>query len=144
MHRAIAKDETCVDLGASPGSWTWWALERGARVTAVDRSPLRDDLMRHPQMTFVRGDAFEFQPEEPVDWLLCDVIAFPERSIELLERWLRERWCRLFCVTLKFRGADEYVHLEAARQMLLASGAAFQLRRLSSNKNEVTAFGRIG
>ncbi|MGC3968686.1 MAG: SAM-dependent methyltransferase [Pirellulales bacterium] len=80
----IAADETCIDLGASPGSWSYTALRRGTLVTAVDRSALRDDLMADRRLTFVRGDAFTYWPEEPVDWLLSDVIAFPDRICELL------------------------------------------------------------
>lgn len=57
---AITRGELCVDLGASPGSWTYVALERGARVIAVDRSPLRTDLHRHPGLRFHEGDAFRF------------------------------------------------------------------------------------
>jgi len=142
LGRRIAVGETCIDLGASPGSWTYLALARGGRVTAVDRSPLRDDLMANPRLTFVRGDAFRYEPPEPVDWLLCDVIAYPERSFELLETWLARRWCRQFCVTIKFKGQDEYPKLEAFKAGLARSGAEFYLRRLCANKNEVTAFGR--
>lgn len=142
LGRSIAAGETCVDLGASPGSWTYLALARGARVTAVDRSPLRDDLMANPRLTFVRGDAFRYEPPEPVDWLLCDVIAYPERSFELLETWLARRWCRWFCVTIKFKGQDEYSKLEGFKAGLARTGAEFYLRRLCANKNEVTAFGR--
>ena len=141
LGRRIAAGETCVDLGASPGSWTYLGLARGARVTAVDRSPLRDDLMANPRLSFIRGDAFSYEPAEPVDWLLCDVIAFPERSFELLETWLARGWCRQFCVTIKFKGQDEYPKLEAFKAALTRSGAEFRLRRLCANKNEVTAFG---
>ena len=141
LGRRIAAGETCIDLGASPGSWTYLALARGARVTAVDRSPLRDDLMAHPRLTFIRGDAFGYEPAEPVDWLLCDVIAFPERSFELLETWLARGWCRQFCVTIKFKGRDEYPKLEMFKAALARSGAEFRLRRLCANKNEATAFG---
>lgn len=142
LGRRIAAGETCVDLGASPGSWTYLALARGARVTAVDRSPLRDDFMTHPRLTFIRGDAFRYEPVEPVDWLLCDVIAYPERSFELLESWLARGWCRQFCVTIKFKGQDEYPKLESFKAGLARSGADFDLRRLCANKNEATAFGR--
>src|SRR5262245_22028166 len=41
----ITGGERCVDLGAAPGSWSWVALQRGARVLAVDRAELRADLM---------------------------------------------------------------------------------------------------
>jgi len=167
--RAIQPGETCVDLGASPGSWTWWAIERGALVTALDRSPLRDDLMRHPRVRFVKGDAFAFEPIDvfgsatasadhvlasataspptamtaQVDWLLSDIIAFPSRIYELLETWLSRRWCRQFCVTIKFRGADDYAILADFKRLLAKHCDEYLLRRLHSNKNEVTAIGRM-
>jgi 23S rRNA (cytidine2498-2'-O)-methyltransferase len=144
LGRPIAAGETCVDLGSSPGSWAWLALARGAQVTAVDRSALRDDLMRHRRLTFVRGDAFRFQPLAAVDWLLCDVIAFPQRTIELIETWLTHRWCRWFCVTVKFRGADDYTCLEELKEWLAANTAEFFIRRLTNNKNEVMVFGSAG
>ena len=67
-----------------------------AQVVAVDRSPLRDDLMHHARVEFRPGDAFGFEPPRAVDWLLCDVIAAPERTAALLLAWLRRGWmgCR--------------------------------------------------
>ncbi|HEY2146322.1 MAG TPA: SAM-dependent methyltransferase, partial [Pirellulales bacterium] len=102
IGRRIEAGESCVDLGSSPGSWAYVALQRGAKVVAVDRSPRRADLMRHPSLAFVRGDAFRFEPQEPADWLLCDVIAYPDRVFELIKRWIEQKWCRQFCVTIKF------------------------------------------
>jgi 23S rRNA (cytidine2498-2'-O)-methyltransferase len=141
MNRPIATGETCVDLGAAPGSWTYTALARGATVTAVDRSPLRDDLMRDPRLTFVRGDAFRYRPEQPVDWLLSDVIAFPDRVLELLDAWLGAGLCRRLCVTIKFRGRDDDAALETIKQRLASSDYEFCVRRLNANKNEATAYG---
>jgi 23S rRNA (cytidine2498-2'-O)-methyltransferase len=142
LGRQILQEETCVDLGSSPGSWAYWALKRGANVVAVDRSPLRADVMRHSGLRFVRGDAFRYRPSEPVDWLLCDVIAFPAKTIALAERWLSEGWCRWFCVTVKFRGQADYDHLEPLKAALARAGHDFYLRRLTANKNEVMLFGR--
>src|SRR5690606_36531751 len=132
-----------VDLGASPGGWTWHAVRRGAHVTAVDRSPLRDDLMRHAKVTFVRGDAFASEPQAPVDWLLCDVIAFPDRTLALLRRWLENGWCRRLCVTVKFRRDEHYAMLDGFKQLLAERSDQFMLRRLRYNKNEVTAMAMI-
>ncbi len=140
--RKIQAGEVCADLGASPGGWTWVALQAGASVIAVDRSELRKDLMQHEGLRFVKGDAFAFEPERPVDWLLSDVIAFPDRIFTLLERWLSRGRCRNFCVTVKFRGAEDYAVLGKFKAMLAEHAAEFFLRRLSENKNEVTAFGR--
>ncbi len=143
MGRRIGKGETCVDLGASPGSWSYVALSRGAGVTAVDRSPLRTDLMKHRALTFHRGDAFKFVPEAPVDWLLCDVIAAPERSIELVLEWARRKLMRHFVVTIKFKGHEDYGQLEQLKHALPPLCADVWLTRLCANKNEACAFGTI-
>lgn len=141
LGRVIRSGETCVDLGASPGGWTWVAVQQGASVTAIDRSPLRSDLMRHSNVTFVKGDAFAFEPTRPVDWLLCDVAAFPQRTLELLQQWLGQRLCRNFVVTTKFRGDEGYELLPVYKELLRSSGYEFQLRRLNANKNEMTSMG---
>lgn len=139
----IAVDETCVDLGACPGSWSYVALNRGARVIAVDRSPLREDLMANPRLTFHQGDAFKFVPEAPVDWLLCDVIAAPERSVELVLDWARQRRCRRFIVTIKFKGQSDYGKLEPLKHALPALCKEFFLTRLCANKNEACVAGTV-
>jgi 23S rRNA (cytidine2498-2'-O)-methyltransferase len=143
LGRRISPGQTCVDLGASPGSWTYVALQRGARVTAIDRSPLRDDLMRHPRLHFLQADAFRFKPDTPVDWLICDIIAAPQRSIDLLLEWLAERRMRQFVVTIKFKGTDEYGVLSQLKDRAPGLCADFRLNRLCSNKNEVCAFGVV-
>ncbi len=137
----IEPAQKCVDLGACPGGWSAIALKQGAFVTAVDRSPLRDDLMRNKQLTFHKGDAFSFEPKEKVDWLICDVIAFPERSFELVQKWHAKGWCKRCLVTLKFKGQPDLALLEAAKKFLAQSCKSWGLRHLRSNKNEVMLFG---
>ncbi len=138
----IKSGETCVDLGACPGSWSYVALCRGARVTAVDRSPLREDLMANPRLTFHQADAFKFTPASRVDWLLCDVIAAPERSVELVLDWVRHHRARKFIVTIKFKGHGEYAKLAPLKDALPPLCDELFLTRLCANKNEVCVFGR--
>ena len=110
---------------------------------AVDRSPLRADLMRHSRLTFHQGDAFKFRPEGPVDWLLCDVIAAPERSIELLLDWVRRKLARHFIVTIKFKGHEDYGELERLKRALPPFCEDVWITRLCANKNEACAFGSV-
>ena len=138
---SIAPGETCVDLGAAPGSWTYVAAQRGARVTAVDRSPLRPDLMADASVQFRAGDAFGFEPARQVDWLLCDVIAAPEKSAELLLHWLKNKWCRRFVVTLKTMEGAALPVLTLLKNKLPAVANPFFLNRLGANKKEVCVFG---
>lgn len=141
LGRRIAAGETCVDLGAAPGSWSYVALQRGASVTAVDRAPLRDDLMANPRLTFHRGDAFGFTPAAPVDWLVCDVIAAPERSAELTLNWLRRGWARHFIVTLKLKGDGDQAALDLLRRELPALAGEWFLTHLCANRHEACVFG---
>ena len=143
LGRSIRADETCVDLGACPGSWSYVALARGAWVTAVDRTPVRDDLLRNPRLRFHPDDAFTFRPHQTVDWLICDVIAAPERSMKLILDWARERWCGHLIVTIKFKGHEEYALLDRLKQELPRVMADFGMARLCANKNEACVFGRV-
>lgn len=143
LGRNIEAGDICVDLGACPGSWSYVALRSGARVIAVDRSPLREDLMRDPRLEFRRGDAFAFVPERPVDWLLCDVIASPSRSIELVHDWVKRRLARRFVVTIKFKGTADYVVLDTLKATLPALCSEFRLSRLCANRNEACVFGEV-
>lgn len=139
--RRIEANETCVDLGASPGGWTYVGVKRGARVTSVDRSELRPDLQHHPLVGFVKGDAFRFEPSAPVDWLVCDVIAAAERSAEMLLHWLEEGWCQHFVVTLKLGDSGSPETIALLRERLPTLTSDHYLLRLSANKKEVCAFG---
>ncbi len=143
LGRWIERGQTCVDLGASPGSWTYVAVQRGAHVIGVDRSELREDLMRSPLVKFEAADAFKYKPPQAVDWLVCDVIAAPQRSIDLLLEWLREGRMRNFVVTIKFRGHDEYHLLDILKREVPSLCSEFHLTRLCANKNEVCAFGTV-
>ncbi len=142
MNAAPGPGELCVDLGAAPGGWTMTALKRGARVIAVDRAPLEAPAAPHPRLTMTIGNAFTYAPPQPVDWLLCDVICEPQRSIDLLARWLRNRWCRAVVCTVKFKGREGYGVLAALPALLAEIGFRFgRVKQLRHNKNEVTVMG---
>jgi 23S rRNA (cytidine2498-2'-O)-methyltransferase len=143
LGRQIERGQTCVDLGASPGSWSYVPIQRGASVIAIDRSELREDLMRNPRLHFQVADAFKYKPPQTVDWLVCDVIAAPQRSIDLLLEWLREKRMRNFIVTIKFKGHDEYPLLDILKREVPPLCTEFHLTRLCANKNEVCAFGVV-
>lgn len=143
LGQRIERGQTCVDLGASPGSWSYVAIQRGAHVIAIDRSPLREDLMRSPRLKFIQADAFKYKPESQVDWLICDIIAAPQRSIDLLLEWLSDRRMSRFIVTIKFKGSDEYHLLDQLKREAPPHCADFRLSRLCANKNEVCAFGVV-
>ena len=138
MGRWPARGDTAVDLGAAPGGWTRVLLRYGARVLAVDRSPLADHLMRSPDLQWRQGDAFAFRPEAPVDWLVSDVAAFPERVAELLEIWCSARLATNLVVQMKFKGATDWLALDVALATARRHGFAARARHFFNDKNEVT------
>lgn len=140
---SIRRGNHVVDLGGSPGGWTYIALHRGADVVAIDRAPLREDLMDHRGLSFRKGDGFKFTPQGKVDWMLCDVVAFPERTQELLANWFKHKWMKKFCITFKFRGDKDLALLKKVKALLKENTQRFVLTALDSNRNEVTAIGEV-
>ena len=72
-------------------------------------------------VTFVQGDAFTFAPDAPVAWAVSDVIAFPERCLELLDRWCGQEWAQRLVFTMKFKGAEpDFDSIDAAIEFVNA------------------------
>jgi 23S rRNA (cytidine2498-2'-O)-methyltransferase len=137
LGAAPAPGETCVDLGGAPGGWAFTALTRGAQVIAVDRSPLLPPAAGHPGLTMNIGNAFTYRPAAAVDWLLCDVICEPAKTIALVERWVDEKLCRRVVATLKFKGSADYRAIEEARVKLARKGWGFlRIKHLRNHSNE--------
>lgn len=124
--------QTCLDLGASPGGWTWAIAKLGANVTAIDRSPLAPSVTAMPGVHFREGNAFTCEPE-PVDWLFSDIIAYPDRLLALVQRWIEARAPLHIVCTLKFQGATDH---DAARAFAAIPGGA--VFHLFHNKHELT------
>ena len=143
MGAAPCAGQTCVDLGASPGGWTATVVKHGARVVAVDRAPLAPALSRHPLVSPVIGNAFIYVPPAPVDWLVCDVVCEPPRSLALCDTWLSGGLCQNLVVTVKFKGRAGYGVLAELTALFARLRPAFaRVKQLSHNKNEVTVMVR--
>jgi 23S rRNA (cytidine2498-2'-O)-methyltransferase len=128
--------DRCVDLGGSPGGWSWALAQMGAsHVISVDKAPLAPQVLRLPTVEYRAESAFAVDPAAlgPVDWLFCDVVCYPARLLRLVERWLMAGTCRRFVCTIKFQGATD--HATAAR---FAAIPGSTLRHLYQNKHELT------
>ncbi|MDR2194930.1 MAG: hypothetical protein LBP19_10815 [Treponema sp.] len=129
------KNERCLDAGASPGGWTWALATLGAAVTAVDRAPLDGTLLALPTVTFLKHDVFTVKPEDigRIDWLCCDVICYPPRLYEWIEKWLASGLCANFVCTIKMQGAPDF---ETTRRF--AALPESRVLHLYHNKHELT------
>ncbi len=103
--------ERCLDLGASPGGWTWAIARLGAEVVAVDRAPLEPAVATMAGVSERRESAFGLEPE-PVDWLFSDVICYPARLLGLVQRWLAAGFAGNILTTIKFQGETDFAALD--------------------------------
>ncbi|HVZ31311.1 MAG TPA: SAM-dependent methyltransferase [Polyangiaceae bacterium] len=127
--------QRCLEVGASPGGWTWVLATLGAQVLAVDRAPLAPAIARLANVEQERGNAFNATPESvgPVDWLFSDVICYPEKLYQFVRLWLDSGRCERFVCTLKFQGAEHYA---AAEDFARVPGS--RLLHLFHNRHELT------
>ncbi len=132
--------ERCLDLGSSPGGWSWALQQMGAHVVSVDKAPLAPEIAGLPGIEHRCESAFALDPRVvgPVDWLFSDVVCYPARLLALVERWLDAGTCRRFLCTIKFQGETDHA---IARRFAAIPGS--ELRHLFHNKHELT-WSKIG
>jgi len=127
--------ELCLDLGASPGGWSWVLQSLGARVIAIDRAPLDPEIAALSGICYRAVSAFALEPQSvgPVDWLCSDIVCYPAKLLELVKRWLESGMARNFVCTIKFQGETD--HTSAAA---FAAIPGSRLMHLHHNKHELT------
>lgn len=127
--------ERCLDLGASPGGWTWVLAKLGATVVAIDKAPLDPKVSAMPGVEWRGESAFALDPASvgPVDWLFSDIVCYPARLLRLVERWREAGLVRNFVCTLKFQGETDH---DTAETFAAMPGAT--VLHLSHNKHELT------
>jgi 23S rRNA (cytidine2498-2'-O)-methyltransferase len=135
IGRMPGSADLCLDLGASPGGWTWVLQTLGARVIAVDKAPLEPRIAALPNIEPRRDSAFALKPQDigVVDWLFSDVICYPERLYRLVTAWIDSGLARNMVCTIKFQGATDF-----AMQRRFAEIPGAQLMHLHNNKHELT------
>lgn len=130
------KHETVLDLGASPGGWTWVLAKLANCVIAYDRSPLDAKIMALNNVIFKARDAFKVKladhPE--ISWVFSDVICFPEKLFDFVSGLLALFPNLNYVITIKFQGSD---HGDVVSRFAALPG---DLVHLSHNKHELTWF----
>lgn len=145
-ERKLKPGMSAVDLGACPGGWTWQLVRRGLHVTAVDNGAMDERVMDTGLVAHLRVDGFRFQPEKPVDWMVCDIVESPMRTADLMARWLVNGWCRQTIFNLKLPMKKRWLELnnclDHIKTQLSHAGIKYQLRarQLYHDREEVTVF----
>lgn len=124
-----------LDLGSSPGGWTWVLAQLGCDVISVDKAPLAPAVAALPNVEVRTESAFGLDPRHvgQVDWLFSDVICYPARLLKLVQRWREAGAAKRFVCTLKFQAETDH---DTARAFAAIEGSS--LRHLSCNRHELT------
>lgn len=131
----LPKNKKCLEVGASPGGWTAVLRSLDCEVWAVDRSELSPSLMKDSKVHFLKKDAFSISPQDfpQIDWVFSDVICYPEKLFEWVQKWLTEKPAIKMVCTIKFQGPTDF---EAVRKFKSIPNS--RTLHLFNNKHELT------
>lgn len=149
--KRFTEEMTGVDLGASPGGWTYQLVRRGLFVYAVDHGKMAASLHDTGRIEHCPEDGFKFQPpkRKRVDWLVCDMVEQPSRISALIAKWLVNGWCRETIFNLKLPMKKRYVEVQTCLQNLADElehhGLTFriQAKHLYHDREEITVHVQI-
>jgi 23S rRNA (cytidine2498-2'-O)-methyltransferase len=142
--KRLAPGMTAVDLGASPGGWTYQLVQRGLMVLAVDNGPMDPALLETGQVKHRRDDGFHFRPADPVDWMVCDMVESPSKIARIAAKWIAEGWCGETVFNLKLPMKKRWEEVERCRgiidEALGGGGYYLRMKQLYHDREEVTAY----
>jgi 23S rRNA (cytidine2498-2'-O)-methyltransferase len=127
-----------LDLGASPGGWTYVMQSLGAEVTAVDKALLDPRIAQRPGVTFLQHSAFALDPatlNKTYDWVLSDIACYPDRALALIKKWIASGQAKQLIVTIKLQGDIKLSTLKPFQDIPCA-----RVINLYHNKHEATFF----
>jgi 23S rRNA (cytidine2498-2'-O)-methyltransferase len=136
---------TAVDLGASPGGWTYQLVRRGMMVSAIDNGPMDEALMETGQVKHIMADGFTYRPTKKNPyWLVCDMVEKPARITHLVAQWFREGCCQEAIFNLKLPMKKRYAEVEHNLAVLkewlaeLEGDYVIQAKQLYHDREEIT------
>ncbi|TCT23504.1 23S rRNA (cytidine2498-2'-O)-methyltransferase [Thermomonas haemolytica] len=139
--RLLQDGMRAADLGAAPGGWTWVLTRHGLRVTAIDNGPLRPHVLDTGQVQHLRADGFSWQPPQPLDWMVCDMVEQPRRVAERMATWLREGWCRQAIFNLKLPMKKRWQETQLCLELFARQAGrplTIRARQLYHDREEIT------
>ena len=127
--------DVCLDMGSSPGGWTWVLAKLGPKVISVDKADLHVSLQNKDNIQILKKDAFNLDPKSlgPIDWFFSDLICYPKDLYDLVEKWLATGLVKNFVCTIKFQGTTDFETLEKFKAI-----PGSKTWHLGVNKHEVT------
>ncbi|AFM13589.1 SAM-dependent methyltransferase [Turneriella parva] len=103
-------DDRVIDLGATPGGWSYVAASCGTPALMIDRSePDAKLLKKFRQLRFLPGDGLN-PPENELATatiIMSDMACEPQKLLHSIRRWLGLGGVRAIICTLKFHGVSD-------------------------------------
>lgn len=134
---AIGKG-TAIDVGSCPGGWTWVLRTLDFdKVYSVDKAPIEKRIMDLGKIEFRQESAFGLDPKDfgEIDWFCSDIICYPERLLNLVNRFRAAGTVKNFVCTIKYQAETDW---EYTLKFLEIPGS--RIVHLHHNKHEVTWF----
>ena len=138
LQRYPGNGDTALDLGASPGGWTYVMQSLGAQVTAIDKADLAPHIAKLTGITYLKQSAFALDPaklDQVYDWVLSDVACYPDRAYELIKQWIDSAKAKQMIFTIKLQGKTD---LSVINQFKSIPNS--KIMNLYYNKHEATFF----
>ena len=144
MGRHPSPGDTAVDLGAAPGGWSLVLARYGANVKAIDHAELSlgSNLKLKGQVEHIKANGLKFMPEDPVDWMVCDMVMGSQETLKILAKWIDAGAMRHFIVNVKLPKQAPWQGVSKAIQMAeTIDDFKVSVRQLIHDRSEITLFG---
>ena len=141
LEKHPGPNDKVLDLGASPGGWTYVLQSLGATVTAVDKAPLDARIQALPRINFLQQSAFALDPntiKDTYDWVFSDIACYPDRAYALIMKWIDSGKTKHIVVTIKLQGEISPASLQQFKNIPNSKTI-----HLFHNKHEVTFIWKI-
>jgi 23S rRNA (cytidine2498-2'-O)-methyltransferase len=131
---------SALDIGAAPGGWSSFLLERGLRVTAVDPADMHPSLLREHGFTFLRKNAANVRfPDGEFDLLVCDMSWDPLNMAELVKRLLPAvSKDGTILTTVKLMHGKAFATLREVEGIMEPEATLVKTKQLFHNREELT------
>lgn len=139
-------DMKAADLGASPGGWSWVLSKHGIRVSAIDNGPINEDALATGLIEHIRADGFHWQPQKPIDWMVCDMVETPSKVARRMAQWFANGWCQNAIFNLKLPMKKRWEETALCLQLFeqqCQKPMLIRAKQLYHDREEITVFARI-
>lgn len=109
-----AQNTTVIDMGSSPGGWSWVLSQLNLKVISVDKAPLDPKIAQAKNIQFLQESAFSLDPKkmQDVQWFFSDIICYPERLLAWVKKWMQESTVQHFVCTIKFQDKADFAIID--------------------------------